>query len=166
MTASSECAVRMPTVPNIKRRIRHIKRQAKGYESLPKTDDFEIPERYLKTQKGDDFLFEDATVSETGKRFLVFATESRASVRHKMAESKEWFVEVHLKVVLKFLSSFHCAFAWTETWPFLSYTHSCPIKNSAHMQLFGRTLRIQHIFRRGFFPSILVPGIFSSGAFF
>ena len=39
LTASAECAIKMPTISHIKRRIRHIKQQQRGSGPIPKTDD-------------------------------------------------------------------------------------------------------------------------------
>ena len=59
LTASAVCAIKMPSISHIKTRISNIKQQQKGSGPIPKTDDFEIPEKYLTKKKGDDFLFED-----------------------------------------------------------------------------------------------------------
>ena len=67
LTASADCAIQMSTISHIKRRIRQrrIKQQQRGSGPIPKTDDFEIPEKYY--YKGDDFLFEDKNVQQSEK---------------------------------------------------------------------------------------------------
>ena len=52
----------------MKTRIRHIKQQQRGSGTVPKSDKFEIPEKYLTTKKGDSFLFEVGSVQESRKR--------------------------------------------------------------------------------------------------
>ena len=53
-------------------------------------DDFEIPEKYLTTKKGDDFLFEDGNVQQSEKRFLIFGTKYNLQM---LSGNKEWFVD-------------------------------------------------------------------------
>ncbi|XP_075263998.1 uncharacterized protein LOC142355846 [Convolutriloba macropyga] len=80
----------MPTISHIKRRIHHIKQQQRGSGPIPKTDDFEIPEKYLTTKKGDDFLFGDGNVQQSEKRFLIFGTEYNLQL---LSDNKQWFVD-------------------------------------------------------------------------
>ena len=69
LTASAVCAIKMPSISHIKTRISNIKQQQTGSGPIPKTDDFEIPEKYLTKKKGDDFLFEDGNVQQSEKGF-------------------------------------------------------------------------------------------------
>ena len=85
-----ECAVKMPVIPHIKRRVRKMRQQTRQHPEIPTSMEFYIPYEYMKTKRGDDFLLEDSNVPETGKRLLVFATNANLDL---MSKHKEWFVD-------------------------------------------------------------------------
>ena len=59
--------------------------------------DFELPVKYMQTMNGEDFLLEDLTVPKTGKRYLVFATNTNIEILNSY---RHWLIDGTLKAVL------------------------------------------------------------------
>ncbi len=88
--ASDDCAVKMAKTSSIKRRIRRVRQHCRQQPPIPDTADFVVPSEFMHTKKGVEFLLEDGTVEETGKRFLVFATNDNLEM---LEDNRHWFVD-------------------------------------------------------------------------
>ena len=62
-------AIKMPLIPPMKKLIHHFKQQQRGPGPITKSDDCEIPEKYLTITKDDDFLFEGGIVPQSENGF-------------------------------------------------------------------------------------------------
>lgn len=84
-TLSSPVAGRLPRIENLSRTLRNVRQQSNPIPADPaKGEDFEIPEEFKVTAKGEEFLAYDL---RGNKRLLLFTTEKNLK---KLNESSTW----------------------------------------------------------------------------
>ena len=64
--------------------------QERDCPAIPHDTDFDIPSKFMLTHKGEDFLLEDSTITQSGKRYLMFATNKNIEM---LKEHPNWFVD-------------------------------------------------------------------------
>ena len=72
--ADTDCSSKLPSIDSMKRKIRRIRQEERDCPAIPHNTDFDIPSKFMLTQKSEDFLLEDGTITQSGKRYLMFAT--------------------------------------------------------------------------------------------